>query len=37
LVTDGQSQSITTVVRSANDMRALVETWRGGLLENGWK
>jgi hypothetical protein len=36
LTRDGQSLPIETVVRSADEMRALVETWRRALLEIGW-
>ncbi len=36
LIPDGRSQPMPTVVRSADDMRVLVETWRGVLRENGW-
>jgi len=36
LTMDGQGLPIATVVRSANDMRALVETWRIALLQTGW-
>jgi len=35
LTTDGQSQPLTTV-RSPNEMRTLVETWRTAMHENGW-
>jgi hypothetical protein len=36
LAIDGLSLTTTTVVRSANEMRALVETWRSSMLERGW-
>jgi hypothetical protein len=36
LNTEGQSMPITTVVQSAREMRALVETWRIALLQTGW-
>ena len=36
LTRDGQTLPIETVVRSADEMRALVERWRGKLLEIGW-
>jgi len=36
LTIDGTSLPITTVVGSAAAMRALVETWRGVMLETGW-
>lgn len=35
LITDGQSL-IATVVRSTDEMRALIERWRCALLEIGW-
>jgi hypothetical protein len=35
LTTNGRSL-IATVVRSADEMRALVETWRAVLVETGW-
>jgi hypothetical protein len=37
LTANGQGLPITTVVRSADEMRALVETWRAALLEMGWR
>jgi hypothetical protein len=37
LITNGQSRPITTVVRSADEMRALVETWQTTMRENGWR
>jgi hypothetical protein len=36
LTKDGQSLPIETIVRSADEMRALVERWRTVLLETGW-
>ena len=36
LTLDGHSMPTTTVVRSADEMRALLETWRTTLLETGW-
>ena len=36
LTTDGQGVPIATIVRSADEMRALIETWRTALLETGW-
>ena len=34
---DGTSLPATTVVRSAAEMRVMVETWRVALLEKGWR
>ena len=36
LTRDGQSLPIETVVRSPDEMRALIERWRRALLEIGW-
>jgi len=36
LTTDGQSRPMATVVRCVEEMRVLVETWRGVLREKGW-
>ena len=36
LTTDGQAVPIATIVRSADEMRTLIETWRTALLETGW-
>ena len=34
---DGTSLPTTTVVRSAAEMRVMVETWKVALLEKGWR
>ena len=36
LIMDGHGMPITTVVRSIDEMRALVGAWRVALLEAGW-
>ena len=36
LILDGHDVPTTTVVRSADDMRALVEQWRATMLDKGW-
>jgi len=36
LILDGRSLPIATVVRSAEEMRVLVEQWRAAMLEKGW-
>ena len=35
-VVDGQNLPFTTVVTSADDMQALIETWRAALQGTGW-
>ncbi len=36
LTLDGHGMPTTTVVRAADEMIALVQTWRAALLEKGW-
>ena len=37
LIMDGQGSLTTAVVQSADEMRDLIETWRGVLRETGWR
>jgi hypothetical protein len=36
LTMDGHGQPTTTIVRSADEMHAVIETWQTALLESGW-
>ena len=36
LIVDGFDLPTTTVVRSAGEMRALVQAWRSALVASGW-
>ena len=36
LIMDGQSLPVTTVLQSADEMNALIATWRAALLKTGW-
>jgi hypothetical protein len=36
LIINGRILSTTTVLRSADEMRTMVEAWRTVMLNNGW-
>ncbi len=36
LIVDGLDLPTTTIVRSADEMRTLVEVWRSALVASGW-
>jgi hypothetical protein len=36
LIMDGQSLPVATVLQSADEMKALIATWRAALLKTGW-
>ena len=36
LTMDGQGLPVATVLRSADEMKALIATWRAALLKTGW-
>jgi hypothetical protein len=33
---DGHGLQMSSVVRSADEMRATADTWKGAMLEKGW-
>jgi hypothetical protein len=37
LTVDGHGLQVSSVVRSAEDMREKIDTWRGAMHEKGWK
>ena len=36
LIMDGHSLPVTTAVRSHDDIRTLIDSWKAALLEIGW-